>query len=160
VSPGHAEHLKTFDYVGRHRYFLTFCTFERRTLFVTDAAVTNVRTQFLRAADNERFAIIAYCFMPDHVHLLVEGQSHDSDACRFIARAKQLSAFHYEKAFGELLWQRYSYERVLRSEEATLSVARYILENPVRAGLVTRTADYAFLGSHTYSVDHILGGYR
>jgi len=153
---GRPEHLKTFDYVGLHRYFLTFCTLNRRPLFLTSDSVDEVRRQFLRAEHDERFAVLAYCFMPDHVHLLVEGKSDDSDCRRFISRAKQLSGFRYKRQFGEPLWQRYGYERTLRSEEATLSVARYILENPVRAGLVRSAAEYPFLGSSVYTVGQIM----
>ncbi len=58
--------------------------------------------------------------------------------------------------FGERLWQRYGFERTLRSDESTLAVARYILENPIRAGLVERAQDYPFLGSGVYSIDEIL----
>ena len=149
------EHLKTFDYTGLHRYFLTFCTFGRRRLFVTPAAVDSAHGQILRAASDERFALLTYCFMPDHVHLLVEGQSHDSNGRRFIARAKQLSEFHYKKEFGAPLWQRYGFEHTLRSDEGTLSVARYILENPIRAGLAN-SVEYPFLGSRIYTITEIL----
>jgi hypothetical protein len=45
---------------------------------------------------------------------------------------------------------------VLRNEEATLSVARYILENPVRGGLVKRVEDYRFAGSLIYPLADIL----
>ena len=48
------------------------------------------------------------------------------------------------------------YERVLRDDEATLAVARYIIENPVRAGLVSDPRDYPFLGSQVFSLDEIL----
>ena len=150
------EHLKTFDYLGPHRYFLTFCTFERRRIFLTHERADAVHGQFLRAAIDEGFAVLAYCFMPDHVHLLVEGQATDSDCRRFTARAKQLSAFHFRKIFGLRLWQRYGFERTLRSNDATLSVARYIVENPMRAGLVERIQDYPFLGSSVYSLNEIL----
>jgi putative transposase len=150
------EHLKAFDYLGLHQYFLTFCTDRRRDLFVAPDAVLLVRTQIERAALEQCFALVAYCFMPDHVHLLVEGQAEDSDCKRFIARAKQYSGFHYRATFGQRLWQRYGYERTLRSDEAASSVARYILENPLRAGLVERVVDFPFLGSNTYTVDQVL----
>jgi hypothetical protein len=45
------------------------------------------------------------------------------------------------------LWQRYGFERVLRNSEQMFVVARYILENPVRAGLVTTIEAYPFRGS-------------
>jgi len=94
--------------------------------------------------------------MPDHLHLLVEGLADDSDARKFISRAKQYSGFHFKAAFDVRLWQRYGFERTLRSDVSALSVARYILENPVRAGLVNRIDAYEFSGSNVYTMDQIL----
>ena len=153
---GKPRHLKTFDYRGLHRYFLTFCTFQRQRAFEASDRVGLVCTQFRRTAAEECFALLAYCFMPDHAHLLVVGSSDDSDGLRFIKTAKQYSGYYYQLSFGERLWQRYGFERVLRDDEDTLSVAKYILENPIRAGLVTKVEDYPFLGSDVYSVEAIL----
>src|SRR5438132_3334111 len=61
----HPEHLKTFDYIGLHRYSLRFCTDTRRPLFTITERVDLVLEQFVRAATEEGFAIVAYCFMPD-----------------------------------------------------------------------------------------------
>jgi hypothetical protein len=57
---------------------------------------------------------------------------------------------------AQKLWQRYGFERMLRDDEATLVVARYILNNPVRAGLVADPREYAHIGSQRYSVEGIL----
>src|SRR5262249_31098595 len=108
------------------------------------------------AANDEGFEIIAYCFMPDHLHLLIEARSEASDCLAFIRRAKQFSGFYYSKAFRRRLWQRYGYERILRNDEATLVVARYIFENPIRGGLVARVEDYPFLGSTVHAVADIV----
>ena len=156
VLTGNPGHLKSFDYMGLHRYSLTFCTHARTCVFVSAVQVEVVLTQILRAATDAEMAIPAYCFMLDHLHLLVEGQSEASDCRDFIKRAKQFSGFHYKQAFKHRLWQRYGFERVLRSDEATLVVARYILENPIRAGLVERVEDYPFLGSCVYSISEIV----
>jgi putative transposase len=128
MRTGRPEHLKSFDYIGLHRYFLTFCTYQRCRRFVTAEQVDVVGQQILRTADACEFALVAYCYMPDHAHLLVEGGSKDSDCRAFIARAKQSSGFHYKKAFGDRSWQRYGFERTLRDSDSTLSVARYIVE--------------------------------
>ena len=45
---------------------------------------------------------------------------------------------------------------VLRHDEATIHVARYVLENPVRAGLVSPIDDYPYVGSMTMSVRELL----
>ncbi len=150
------EHLKTFEYVGIYQYFLTFCTHERARHFVKHDAVELVRTQIERAAVDYKMAAIAYCFMPDHAHLLVEGRAEDSDCRQFISRAKQYSGFHYKAKYGRRLWQRYGFERVLRNEESAVSVARYILENPLRARLVERVDEYPFLGSSAYTMEQVM----
>jgi REP element-mobilizing transposase RayT len=152
-GPGH---LRTFDYLGLHRYFLTFCCAEKKAAFRETTAVQLTLTQLRRAADLEAFAVVVYCFMPDHVHLLVEAVAEHSNGLRFIARFKQFSGFYYKQRYKRTLWQRYGYERVLRGNEATLHVARYILANPVRAGIVQRPEDYEFSGSEKYSIAEIL----
>jgi REP element-mobilizing transposase RayT len=48
-----------------------------------------VLAQFLRAAGDRRVELTAYCFMPDHVHLLIHGQTDDSDCKSFIKLVKQ-----------------------------------------------------------------------
>jgi putative transposase len=140
-------HLPGFDYLGCYRYFLTFCVDRRRHAFEDPDAVALVWSQFLRAAATEAFAIIACCFMSDDTHLVAEGQAENSDLKRFISRAKQLSAFAYKQRHGKRLWQRYSYEHVLREEESTRAVVAYALENPVRARLAETVYDYPHLAS-------------
>jgi hypothetical protein len=54
------------------------------------------------------------------------------------------------------LWQRYGYEHVLRASEDVFKVARYILENPIRADLVRSVNEYPYLGSTLYTIDQIL----
>jgi putative transposase len=156
MRTGRPSHLKHFDYVGLQRYFLTFCTDSRRPVFTKPPVVELVVSQILRAAGDESFAVAAYCFMPDHVHLLVEAQASTSDCLRFIRQAKQFSGYYYSRAFAGRLWQRYGFERVLRGDEATLDVARYILENPSRAGLVEHLQECPFVGSGTHSMREVL----
>ena len=150
MPPRESPRLPGFDYRGCHRYFRTYCAFARARVFVSRDIVTLVNAQFLRAAVEESFDILTYCFMPDHVHLLVEGRDPDADARAFIARSKQYSAYRYRVRTGGRLWQRDSFDRVLRDTEGTIAVARYILANPVRAGLVVRPRDYPFSGSFAW----------
>ena len=152
-GPGH---LKTFDYTGLYRYSLTFCCHNRQQLFTQDPVVKSVLSQFEHVASKELFAIVAYCFMPDHVHFLVEGKSERSNCLRFVSRAKQRSGFRFAQSWKKRLWQRYGYEHVLRNDESTMAVARYILENPLRARLVERVEDYPFAGSCEYALHEIL----
>ena len=156
MRTGNPCHLKSFSYLGLHRYSLTFCTDHRRHLFLKPPVVELVLAQITRAARENEFDVIAYCFMPDHLHLLIEGKSDNSDCKRFIARAKQYSAFFYSRTYRSVLWQRYGFEHVLREEETSWVVARYILENPIRAGMVRRVEDYPFVGSLVYALTDLI----
>ena len=140
--------LPQFSYLGFQRYSLRFTTHRRLHIFVSSESVRAVLTQILRACVEEKFEMLAYCFMPDHVHLLVEGRALQSDLRRLVKVAKQRAAFVGRTTLGvPQLWQEGYYERVLRSADATDVVIRYILHNPVRAGIVARVEDYPFSGA-------------
>lgn len=154
--PHYPKHLSAFDYKGAHRYFLTFCTWERARHFTDSRHVAIVSEQFQCASGEESFAVVAYCFMPDHVHLLVAGESDDADLKRFSKLAKQYSGFYFRRSTGLALWQRSGFERSLRSEETTAAVVRWVVANPVRAGLVKAPTEYPFWGSFAYTREALL----
>ena len=87
----------------------------------------------------------AYCFMPNHVHLLVSG-SADSQLGAFVRLFKQLSGYAAKQKLGAPMWQISYYDHVLRHEEDLAHVARYIWNNPVRAGLVDVRSQYPYDG--------------
>jgi len=134
---------------------LTFCTYERRRLFVSTEYVEAALTQIRRTSETEGFDLLAYCFMPDHLHLLEEGVMPTSDLRRLASLIKQRSAFVFRTRFQvPRLWQQGYFERVLRNDQATRSVIRYLFDNPVRAGIAERYQDYPYLGGK-YSPDDL-----
>ena len=151
------KRLRDFPYLGIQRYFLTICTFARRRHFTNAAVVDAVHTAFLRTCADFEFAILAYCYMPDHVHLLVEGLSEASDLSALVATAKQRAAYAGRRLARGRLWQEGYFERVLRDDDDTFNVARYVVNNPVRAGLVASPRDYPFLGSAVLDKDDLIG---
>lgn len=135
------------SYVGIQRYSLRLCTYGRARLFASREFVQVALTQIQRTCDDEAFELLAYCFMPDHVHLVVEGKQPTSDFKNLASLMKQRTAYAFRTWRGvPLLWQDSCFERVLRNDEATAVVIRYVYDNPVRAGLVRRYQDYPFLG--------------
>ena len=145
-----------FSYRGVVRYFLTICTRKRLKAFRDDTTAANTLGHFRRIAKDERFAILAYCVMPDHVHFLVEGQAAESDFRRFVRRAKQHSGAAYALSCDEPLWQDGYYERILRDDSDAAEFARYIVWNPVRAGLVLMPEQYLYLGSDAWPIEELL----
>ena len=98
--------------------------------------------------------------MPDHLHLLVEGLSDDADLKNCMRIFKQQSSFAWLMAHEQPLWQRGYFDRVLREEDDTVTVARYILDNPVRAGIVDTPDQYLFLGSFAMDLRDLLESVR
>ena len=152
-DPGHVE---GFNYLGRHRYSLIFRTDAGRLLFTDAHIVGRVVRQLLRAATEHRFSVIAYCFMPDHLHLFIEGWSDDSDGKRFIDAFKQYSSCDYSQTGRGNLWERYGFEHVLRDDDSTVEVVNYILMTPVRGGLAASVQEYPFVGSMAYVLKDLI----
>jgi len=148
--------LRSEPYVGIRRYFLTICTHNRARHFRRPEVVVRTWSQFLRTAIDESFAILAYCFMPDHVHVVVEGMTDAAHLARFVSAAKQRSAFLFARDVGGRLWQEGYFERIIRCDEDLPTLIGYVIANPVRAGLVENPADYPHWGSQKHSREGIL----
>jgi REP element-mobilizing transposase RayT len=148
--------LPAGEYLGRRPYFLTICCHHRRAQFVRPNLVDLVLQHFLHAAVAHEFAITAYCFMPDHMHALVEAESDQSDLRAFVSLAKQRSGYYFQRAAHTRLWQEGYYDRVPRSNEPQLEIIRYIVSNPVRAGIVAQPDHYPYWGSQVYSRQELL----
>jgi len=143
-------------HIGRRRYLLTICTFHRTHAWCTDPVVEGVLMQLRQRAIDHRFAIHAYCFMRNDVHLLLEGLSDSSDLRRFIRDWKQRTTHEYRNATGGELWQRGHIDHVLRPGEDADVVKRYVLGTPVRAGLVAHAKEYRYVGSDTSEADELM----
>ena len=142
-----------FSYVGQHRYFVTCCTFGRLPFFRDELIVAATYLQLRRTVDGLRFVLLAYVFMPDHLHLLLEGYDEASDLCRCVKHFKQMSGHQFARQRRRTLWQPRYFDHVLRDGESTVKMARYIFENPVRKGLVRSPSDYPYLGSDVGRVE-------
>jgi putative transposase len=155
--------LKEFNYIGTYRYFVTICVDRKRNVFVNDDIV-NFCIKIMRdLSERYLFDIWVYCFMPDHLHILCEGRDEKSNFRKFISVFKQKSSYYvvrtFKFAFCEYmtkLWQENYFDRVLRKEENIIDVVKYILNNPVRNGLVKEYLDYPYLGSFKLDVKDLL----
>ena len=80
--------------------------------------------------------------MPDHFHWLVVLQRSSLD--QLMCRTKSLSTRAINQATGRTgsRWQQGYHDHALRNEEDLKRVARYVIANPLRAGLVKRVGDY------------------
>jgi putative transposase len=156
MSPFRPPRVPAFSYLGPHRYFLTICTAKRRKSLAEPETARFVIAHLLQHADSNEFDVLAYCVMPDHLHALVHGRSDAADLCRFVHRFKLATGFAWRRRSPMPLWQEGYYDHVLRHEEATEVVIRYIVANPVRAGLVEDINNYPWIGSAIGSLPVLL----
>lgn len=138
--------LKDFDYIGIYAYFITILTKDHGLYFKEAHVVDGLSNILLEIAKSERFKIWAYCFMPDHLHILIVGEDDKSDLKKFISFFKQKSGYWFKKNCNKNLWHISYYDHILRKEENIESIGLYILENPVRKGLVSDFRQYPFSG--------------
>ena len=146
--------LHSFTYQGSYAYHLVLRTRAGLPRFDHGRLVAFCLERLAASASRFGFDLVAYCFMPTHVHLLVAG-GHDAPLVRFVQHFKQATGHH-----SPGLWQRSYYDHILRREEAVEDVARYIWANPVRAGMVDSMTEYPYAGPHELLVAHEQGTLR
>ncbi len=137
------------EYVGRRIYFITICTEDRRRIFQNASRAKTAIESLKRVSDSMGVLVHAFCVMPDHVHILVEGKSATSDVVKFVAQWKQTTGYLFRHELPRRFWQRRFYDHVLRRIEDSDSIAWYIWMNPVRRGMVAEPQQYPFSGSFT-----------
>jgi REP element-mobilizing transposase RayT len=123
-------------------YLLTAVVYERHSVF-SDWRLGRLLIEQMRAANDEGMVqSLAWVVMPDHLHWLIE-LNHGTLA-ELMCRIKSRSSRSINMVRGEQqrLWQRGYYDRALRRDEDIKGAARYIVMNPLRAGLVSRVGDY------------------
>jgi len=138
-------------YQSGHAVSIVICTRLRRPVFKdTDLALACV--DVLRAMSGRTgVAVPAYCLMPEHVHLLLV-PSAQMGLVDFVARWKgSATRLGWRHGLAGRWWQARFYDHVLRNDESVRACAQYILNNPVRAGMVMAWNDYPLCGSFEFT---------
>jgi putative transposase len=149
TAPRKQIRLPPDEYLGTAISFVTICC-ENRLMFFRDESRSQAAIDALRrVSQSMQFLVHAFCFMPDHVHLLLEGTAAGSDVLRFVAQWKQQTGYLFRNDVPKGLWQRRFYDHILRSDDLPALVAWYIWMNPVRRGMVAEPHEYPFSGSCT-----------
>ncbi|HYJ05090.1 MAG TPA: transposase [Chthoniobacterales bacterium] len=127
-------------------YFVTACTYRRKSLLANDPVATAFAEFTERAYSERNIAVGRYVIMPDHIHLFVCGPD-DFELGRWMGMLKQCLAKNVVRApSDDPVWQRRFFDHVLRSDESYAEKWNYVRENPVRAELVTNADDWPYAG--------------
>jgi len=146
--PGH-------DYRESRPYHITWGTYERRNLLMSSELAISVIEILKQEIGRTPADLYAYCIMPDHVHVLLAPRDNQ-DVIRTIQAVKSRTTHTYWELGGTgKLWQRGFYDHILRQHEDIQQVARYILANPVRAGLAEDIVSYPYSGSLVFDKEDL-----
>lgn len=140
----YSELLRGRASIGGQIYLVTTVTRGRARLFADLYLGRIVVRELHCAATATSAATLAYVVMPDHLHWLL--QLHPQCSLSAIVRTvKGRSALEINRARESRapVWEIGFHDHALRREEDLQSVARYVVRNPLRAGLVCRLNDYA-----------------
>ena len=99
---------------------------------------------------NDQFAVLGYCLMTNHVHLLV--RENTDTISRVMSRIGTSYAWWYNRKYGRsghVFQGRYGSECV-ENDDYLLSVIRYIHNNPVKAAIVRNPEEYRWSSIHAY----------
>jgi putative transposase len=118
-------------------YHITFTTKNREPIFKIFTNARLVINVLKQSDDLQHTDTLAFVVMPDHVHwLFALGNKHQlHDVVKTIKSKITIK-------IGQPIWQAGYYDHAIRKDENIVSIARYIIANPIRAGLVKRVGDY------------------
>jgi len=137
------------EYRGTKIYFLTMCCEKRAPLFTDGERARLVVGAIRDCAEKTGFRLHAYCVMPDHAHMLVEGTDGTKGGTIFVRRFQQKTGFLLRNVTAGRIWQRSYYDHILRKAKDCDDVAWYIWMNPVRKQIARVAWEYEFSGSDT-----------
>lgn len=101
-----------------------------------------------------------YCFMPDHLHIVLRGQSPDSDLWKAIVDFKQRTGYWFGKNQPQIKWQKDFYDHILRKAEHMGDVFAYLMANPVVKGTASDWQEYPYKGAIGLDFNDIVNGMR
>lgn len=126
-------------------YHVTAATSSRTPIFADHFAAQTACRCFENPTLLHDARMLAWVLMPDHAHWLIElGEIHSLG--KLVHGLKAFSAINVNRCMGKrgAIWNRAYYDRALRCDEDALTVAHYIIANPLRAGLVNRIGEYPY----------------
>ena len=143
-------------------YYLTSVTKDRLPAFRLDKLKSVACDALAEARRSGGFLIFAYVIMPDHLHLISDGEKKPARVLQFVngivsrrvidflkqrghnSSLKKLQHEEYRRGHKYSLWDHHPNVRLLTSENMLMERVHYTHKNPVRAGLVNRAEDYVY----------------
>jgi REP element-mobilizing transposase RayT len=116
--------------------------------FLKNEQVADMVSESIRFRDGNVYDLIAFCIMPNHVHLVITPLEKSGNACYSLTEILHSLKRHTAREANLLLarsgafWQDESHDHVIRNEAELERTIQYVLYNPVKAGLVNEISEW------------------
>ncbi len=149
INP-HSNVLRKGRYSENNRIYLVTTVTDQRQQVFKHFDLGRMLVQAMRKQHQQQNVdSLAFVIMPDHLHWLF-ALRNDSNLAKVMQSVKGGSAKQIQKTLrdrgeitkNQVLWQDGYHDRAVRKEQDLLKLARYIVANPLRAGLVSNIGDY------------------
>lgn len=128
---------------GFREYLITTVTHGRVPVFTDFHAARRLIREMRRLEADGHCVWLAWVVMPDHLHgLLALGEAGELERAINLLKGRSARAINLGRRRDGRLWQASYHDHALRAEEDRRAIARYVVANPVRAGLVARLGEY------------------
>ena len=128
---------------GHDTYFITSSTFEKKSILRADLMASLLIDVMQHYRAQKKYLLHEYVVMPDHFHALITPVETLERAVQLIKGGFSFRA-KKEIGFGGEVWQNSFYDRRVRDWEEYEGFRRYILNNPVKRGLVSLADNFLY----------------
>jgi len=132
-----SNRLSGYDYSVDRPIHAILCTEKKQELFGPQDNARIVINELLKSTQDLRFRMLCYCLMPDHLHVVLSPGNSTYPFSRWLNVFKGRTATILRKKGGfKKVWQRSAFDHIVRADEDLRSIVEYVMNNPVRKGIV------------------------
>ena len=134
----HQKDLRKGRYSQENQiYHITTTTLNRVPIF-KNFVTARLMIDVIKKSDQlNQTVTLAFVVMPDHIHWLFQ-----LNQAKTLPRLMQVIKSTSAHKVGKPIWQAGYYDHAIRKDEDIANIARYIIANPIRAGLEKKVGDY------------------
>jgi putative transposase len=142
---GHQALRKARVSLTNQIYLITVCCRNREKLFLNYEVARVMAATLSQVLKNNASEILAWVIMPDHMHLVLRLGGEET-LSKTMNRINSCCAIAINKVLcrNSRVWQGAYHDHALRDQEQLYSAIRYVLSNPIRAGIVEKLGDYPY----------------
>jgi len=127
---------------NQHSYFIAFDEYldkyESPKNYLSISEIAEINKQAIHHYDSKYYQLICYCIMSNHIHLVIELTEEAPDLSKIMHSIKRYTAKESNTLLSRegAFWAEESYDHLIRSDNELRNTVSYVVNNPVKAGLV------------------------